>query len=293
MTFNEQYSYYKEIFEEYLFEKIDAINSPNETLKQAMKYSISVGGKRIRPILMLAIADVLAVDRDKVLPFATAIECIHTYSLIHDDLPAMDNDDLRRGKPTNHKVFGEAMAILAGDALLNFAYETILRNISDRNSISAGRLLALYAGCFGMVGGQANDILSENLTGVTEQEKENLLKIIHRDKTGRLLTASVLVPSCLAGNLHFDNLSTYGTNLGLLFQVTDDILDFTSNADTLGKSVKKDENSNKLTFVTLYGLDESKNKAEIYNNLAKQSLLGIEDVEFLIELVDYVKNRNY
>ena len=293
MTFSEQYAYYKEIFEEYLFEKIDAINCPNQTLKEAMKYSVNVGGKRIRPILMLATADVLAIDREKVLPFAVAMECIHTYSLIHDDLPAMDNDDFRRGKPTNHKVYGEALAILAGDALLNYAYETILRAVSDRNSISAGRLLALYAGCFGMIGGQANDILSENLTGISEEEKENLLEIIHRDKTGRLLTASVLIPSCLAGNLYFDKLSAYGTNLGLLFQVTDDILDFTSNVETLGKSVKKDENSNKLTFVTLYGLDESKVKAENYYNQAVESVFGIEDVEFLTDLVQYVKDRNF
>ena len=293
MTFNKRFNDYKEIFEEYLFDKIDSINSPNDTLKEAMKYSVKVGGKRIRPILMLATAEVLAIDFEKVLPFAVAIECIHTYSLIHDDLPAMDNDDFRRGMPTNHKVFGEAMAILAGDALLNFAFETILRAVSDRNSISAGRLLALYAGSFGMIGGQANDILSENLTDATQLEKENLLEIIHRDKTGRLLTASVLVPSCLAGNLHFDKLSSYGTNLGLLFQVTDDMLDFTSNVETLGKSVKKDENSNKLTFVTLYGLEESAKKAENYYNLAIDAVKDLEDSEFLIELVKFVKDRKF
>lgn len=293
MTFSKRYNDYKEIFEEYLYDKIDSINSSNDTLKEAMKYSVKVGGKRIRPVLMLATAEVLAIDFDKVLPFAVAIECIHTYSLIHDDLPAMDNDDYRRGKLTNHKVYGEAMAILAGDALLNFAFETVLRAVSDRNSISAGRLLALYSGSFGMIGGQANDILSENLTDATNLEKENLLEIIHRDKTGRLLTASVLVPSCLASNLHFDKLSAYGINLGLLFQVTDDMLDFTSNVETLGKSVKKDENSNKLTFVTLYGLQESKAKAENYFNLAINAVKDIEDSEFLIELVNFVKDRKF
>ena len=260
MSFTKIYNEYKEYFESELYNQVSSLNSAEPTLKEAMIYSLKNGGKRIRPVIMLATAELLGVDKKDVLSFAIAIECIHAYSLIHDDLPAMDNDDLRRGKPTNHKVYGEAMAILAGDALLNYAFELILRRVSDKNSISAGRLLALYAGAFGMIGGQALDILSEDKP--LGDKSEETLYNIHANKTGRLLSASVLVPSCLAGNLHFDELSTYGKNLGLLFQITDDILDFTSTPEKLGKSVNKDKDSNKLTFVTLFGLEEASKKAE-------------------------------
>ena len=288
MNFHKRYEDYKEIFEVELKNRISTLNSSNETLKEAMVYSLTVGGKRIRPVIMLAVAELLCVDISKVLPFAVALECIHTYSLIHDDLPAMDNDDLRRGKPTNHKVFGEAMAILAGDALLNYAYELVLRSITDNNSLSAGRLMALYAGAFGMVGGQALDILSEN-----GEKNEEILFKIHDNKTGKLLLASTLVPSCLAGNLNFEKLSSYGKNLGLLFQVTDDILDVTSTKSKLGKSINKDESENKLTFVTLYGLEGAKSRAEDYYQKAKNSISDIEDNEFLLQLLDFIKDRDY
>ena len=288
MNFNKRYNDYKEIFENELKSRIETINSSNQTLKDAMVYSLTVGGKRIRPVIMLAVAEVLCVDFNNVLPFAVALECIHTYSLIHDDLPAMDNDDLRRGKPTNHKVFGEAMAILAGDALLNYAYEIVLRSITDNNSLSAGRLLALYAGAFGMVGGQALDILSEN-----EIKDEQTLYKIHENKTGRLLLASTLIPSCLCGNEGFDKLSEYGKNLGLLFQVTDDILDVTSSIDKLGKTINKDANENKLTFVTLYGLDGAKKYAKEYYEKAKLAICDFEENEFLIGLLDFIIGRDH
>ena len=288
MNFNKRYGDYKEIFETELKNRIDGINSSNQILKDAMTYSLTVGGKRIRPVIMLAVSEMLCVDFNKVLPFAVALECIHTYSLIHDDLPAMDNDDLRRGKPTNHKVYGEAMAILAGDALLNYAYEIILRSVNDNNSLSAGRLLALYAGAFGMIGGQALDILSEN----AEKNEEILFKI-HDNKTGKLLLASTLIPSCLKGNESFDKLSVYGKNLGLLFQVTDDILDVTSTVDKLGKSINKDENDNKLTFVSLYGLDGAREYAKKYYDLAKSAISEFSDNDFLIGLLDFIIGRDY
>lgn len=288
MNFLKRYNDYKEIFEEELKKRIDGINSSNETLKEAMIYSLTVGGKRIRPVIMLAVAEVLCIEFNKVLPFAVALECIHTYSLIHDDLPAMDNDDLRRGKPTNHKVFGEAMAILAGDALLNYAFEIVLRSITDNNSLSAGRLLALYAGAFGMIGGQALDILSEN----TEKNEEALFKI-HENKTGKLLLASTLIPSCLSGNAHFDELSRYGKNLGLLFQVTDDILDVTSTKEKLGKSIGKDADENKLTFVTTFGLEKSREYAKEYYELAKDAVKDLDENEFLIGILDFIANRDY
>ena len=288
MNFNKRYQDYKEIFEAELKNRIDTINSSNQTLKEAMEYSLTVGGKRIRPVIMLAVAEILCVEFDKVLPFAVALECIHTYSLIHDDLPAMDNDDLRRGKPTNHKVYGEAMAILAGDALLNYAYEIVLRSITDNGTISAGRLLALYAGAFGMIGGQALDILSEN----KEFDEETLFKI-HDNKTGKLLLASTLIPSCLKNNESFNELSVYGKNLGLLFQVTDDILDVTSSVEKLGKSINKDMNDNKLTFVSLYGLDGARERAKKYYDLAKESISGLTENEFLVGLLDFIIGRDY
>ncbi len=288
MNFNKRYQDYKEIFEAELKNRIDGINSSNQTLKEAMEYSLTVGGKRIRPVIMLAVAEILCVDFNKVLPFAVALECIHTYSLIHDDLPAMDNDDLRRGKPTNHKVYGEAMAILAGDALLNYAYEIVLRSINDNGSLSAGRLLALYAGAYGMIGGQALDILSEN----KECDEETLFKI-HDNKTGKLLLASTLIPSCLKNNESFNELSVYGKNLGLLFQVTDDILDVTSSVEKLGKSINKDMNDNKLTFVSLYGLNGARERAKKYYDLAKESISGLTENEFLIGLLDFIIGRDY
>ena len=288
MNFNKRYEDYKEIFETELKNRIDGINSSNQTLKDAMTYSLTVGGKRIRPVIMLAVTELLCVDLNKVLPFAVALECIHTYSLIHDDLPAMDNDDLRRGKPTNHKVYGEAMAILAGDALLNYAYELVLRSITDNNSLSAGRLLALYAGAFGMIGGQALDILSEN-----KECGEDTLYQIHDNKTGKLLLASTLIPSCLKGNESFNELSTYGKNLGLLFQVTDDILDVTASVEKLGKSINKDQNEHKLTFVTLYGLDGAREHAKKYYDLAKESISGFSDNEFLVGLLDFIISRDH
>ncbi len=289
MNFKKRYNDYKEIFELELNRRIESINSSNQTLKEAMVYSLSASGKRIRPIIMLAVSELLCIDFAKVLPFAVAIECIHTYSLIHDDLPAMDNDDFRRGKPTCHKVYGEAMAILAGDALLNYAYEILLRAVNDDNSLSASRLIALYAGAFGMIGGQAIDILSENSSDISEQ----ILFDMHYNKTGKLLLASTLTPSCLAGNEDFDKLSVFGKNLGLLFQVTDDILDVTSTREKLGKSINKDENSNKLTFVTLFGLDGAKERAEQYYNEAKLAISKFNENEFLISLLDFIKNRDY
>lgn len=286
MTFYNKYENYKNLFEIELEKALSKINSSNNTLLDAVKYSVNAGGKRIRPVIALAVADAISVSLDRVMPFALALEFIHTYSLIHDDLPAMDNDDYRRGKLTNHKVYGEAMAILAGDALLNLAYETLLKGINSQGGLSAARMIALYAGAFGMIGGQATDITSDKF-----EQNEDLLYNIHLNKTGRLLTAATLIPSCLNDNIYFENLAEYGKNLGLLFQVTDDILDCVSSKEKLGKSTHKDENSNKLTFVSLYGLDGAKQMADKYYNLALSSIALIDDGDFLKEILDFVKNR--
>ena len=291
MSFNTLYNEYKSYFDNELLKSTDLFSLTEENLIKSMKYSLHAGGKRIRPILMFMVSDVLGVDKKEVLPFAIAIEYIHSYSLIHDDLPAMDNDDLRRGKPTNHVVFGEDMAILAGDALLNKAFEIVLRNVNGVYSINAGRILSNYAGMNGMIGGQALDILSEDKP--LGDKSEETLYNIHANKTGRLLSASVLVPSCLAGNLHFDELSTYGKNLGLLFQITDDLLDFTSTPEKLGKSVNKDKDSNKLTFVTLFGLEEASKKAEQCYLDGVKAVENIDNNSFLIDLLNFVKTRNF
>ncbi len=285
MNFNEKYLHYKEIVEKELHKYLDNLVNVEENLISSMKYSVFIGGKRIRPVIMLAVSETLGVDFKEVLPFAVAIELIHTYSLIHDDLPCMDNDDYRRGNLTNHKVYGEAMALLSGDALLNLAYEIAFRNVNSIYKINSARLLSSYSGYLGMIGGQAIDINS-----ITNSNIDTLLKM-HEGKTVKLIQASTLIPSCLAKDKYIDKLRDFGYNLGLLFQITDDILDVVSTKEELGKSINKDANSGKFTFVTAYTLDGAKQQLEKYYNNAKQSISEITNNEFLLDLVDYVKNR--
>ena len=286
MNFNTNYQFTKDLFEKELYAFIDKLSLSDEVLIEAIKYSVKAGGKRIRPVLMIETAKLLGVSNEEIMPFAISIELIHTYSLIHDDLPAMDNDDYRRGKLTNHKVYGEAMAILAGDALLNLAYETMLRASLSINKMNATRLISRFAGYTGMIGGQATDVRYEGKT-----LDEEVLKFIHANKTGKLLTASVLAPSCIAGDVYIENLRQYGENLGMLFQVTDDILDATSTTDVLGKTVLKDAKSNKLTFVSLYGVDKAKQLALNYYNNAINSIKNVSGNDFLLGLAEYVLQR--
>ena len=286
MNFNTNYQSTKDLFEKELYSFIDSLSLSDEVLIEAIKYSVKAGGKRIRPVLMIETAKLLGLSVEDIMPFAISIELIHTYSLIHDDLPAMDNDDYRRGKLTNHKVYGEAMAILAGDALLNLAYETMLRASLSINKMNATRLISRFAGYTGMIGGQATDVRYEG-----KPLDEEVLKFIHANKTGKLLTASVLAPSCIAGDAYIDNLRQYGENLGMLFQVTDDILDATSTTDVLGKTVLKDAKSNKLTFVSLYGVDKAKQLAVNYYNNAINSIKNVSGNDFLLGLAEYVLQR--
>ena len=286
MNFNTNYQFTKDLFEKELYAFIDKLSLSDEVLIEAIKYSVKAGGKRIRPVLMIETAKLLGVSVEDIMPFAISIELIHTYSLIHDDLPAMDNDDYRRGKLTNHKVYGEAMAILAGDALLNLAYETMLRASLSINKMNATRLISRFAGYTGMIGGQATDVRYEG-----KPLDEEVLKFIHANKTGKLLTASVLAPSCIAGDVYIENLRQYGENLGMLFQVTDDILDATSTTDVLGKTVLKDAKSNKLTFVSLNGVDKAKQLAVNYYNNAINSIKNVSGNDFLLGLAEYVLQR--
>ncbi|MBR4890970.1 MAG: polyprenyl synthetase family protein [Clostridia bacterium] len=257
-----------------------------------MNYSLHAGGKRIRPVITLACAELLDADTEKVMPFACAIEMIHTYSLIHDDLPCMDDDDLRRGKPTNHKVYGEAMATLAGDGLLNLAYETILKQsqVSPNMTLAAMAIIAESAGTEGMIGGQVIDIESEGkeIDAIT-------LMSMHMHKTAALIMASARVGALLGGGgrENLIDLEEFARYLGIAFQIKDDILDVESNAEVLGKTVGKDAVSNKSTFVTIYGIEQSKKMLEDYTEKAIEVLSKYgQKAEFLIELSKFLLDRD-
>jgi geranylgeranyl diphosphate synthase type II len=266
-------------------------------LKSAMVYSITAGGKRIRPLLCLASYEACGGRRIKdVVSYASALEFIHTYSLIHDDLPSMDNDDLRRGKPTNHKVFGEALAILAGDALLTEAFYLLSSNpysTADIGQESIGRIIsevAYAAGAYGMVGGQAMDILSED----AEPDYERL-SFIHDKKTAALIRVSVRIGGILA-NCRPDelkSLSEYGENIGLGFQIIDDILDVEGDSIVIGKAVGSDEKKKKMTYPKLYGLTKSKEKAEEVLRYAVETLKRFDEkADPLRDIALYLLNRS-
>ncbi len=259
-------------------------------LAESVSYSLLNGGKRVRPVLMLACADALQVDKAEVFPFALALEMIHTYSLVHDDLPAMDNDDFRRGKPSNHKRFGEANAILAGDALLNEAYAVCLKECAKGEKyVLATSFLNECAGIHGMIKGQSADLYYSN---TNEEISEEKLRYIYEHKTGKLLLAPVAIASILSGNKYYLALEKFGKLLGELFQMTDDILDVTGDFNKLGKSIGKDEAENKLTCIKLYGLEGAKMRAELCARDCRAFLEGVDgDTEFLQALVDYVLRR--
>lgn len=232
-------------------------------LQQAMLYSLFAGGKRIRPILALASYEACGGNPVEIIPYASALELIHTYSLIHDDLPAMDNDDLRRGKPTNHKMFGEAIAILSGDALLTEAFNilsdpSLSGNLKEADLLRAVREIALASGLNGMVAGQVQDMLSENV-----EPDHGTLEFIHRHKTAALIRASVMMGPILYGSgaAITDALSGYGDKIGLAFQVIDDLLDIDGDAEEIGKPVGSDERAKKLTYPSFYGIEKSRDIA--------------------------------
>ncbi len=267
-------------------------------LNDSMHYSVDAGGKRLRPILTIMAYRLLAEDWQRALPVAAAYELVHTYSLIHDDLPSMDDDDLRRGRPTNHRVYGEAMAILAGDALLTEAFrllseevetdpETVLKLVSG---------LSRAAGRDGMVGGQAIDILSQGVENQTEFTLQSqLLETLHRRKTGAMITGSLLAGVDLAqGDLQLrSRLAEFGAVIGLAFQVADDILDEVGEEESLGKDIGSDRELGKLTFVSLFGLEQARQKlAELH----RQALLLLEPLgengSGLKALADYIVERD-
>jgi len=265
-----------------------------ETIIKAMKYSLFAGGKRLRPILMLSAHELVGGDLKESLPLACGLELIHTYSLIHDDLPAMDDDDYRRGVLTNHKVFGEGMAILAGDALLNLSYECMLENAMKypqrlENHLRAIKCIATAAGVQGMIGGQAVDLEWEN-----KETDPEVLEYIHEHKTGALIVAS-LMAGILLENCGFDvqkSIESYGRAIGLAFQITDDILDITGSLEKLGKKPGRDEAKRKATFPQRYGLEKSRQMAEQLVEKAIEELKGFDHkADFLKELARFILLR--
>ncbi len=256
---------------------LPAENSQPQTLHKSLRYSVLASGKRLRPILTLASAEAVGGDSEAVLPTACALECIHVFSLIHDDLPCMDNDDYRRGRLTNHKVYGEAMALLAGDALLALAFQLIAENVSRvpaERILPTLRLVAEASGTWGMVGGQVVDMESQG-----QEVTPETLHYIHAHKTGALLTASVKAGAMLAGGTpaQIENLTRYGAHIGLAFQIADDILDITGDQDKLGKPVGSDEERDKATYPRLYGLEESRRKAHAEVEAALETLAHFDE----------------
>ncbi len=246
MNYRERYNEYAEEFNGVLKEFCNNLDCRPEILADSLRYSLELGGKRIRPVLTYSVGDLLRVERKKLSNFALAIELIHTYSLIHDDLPEMDNDDFRRGKPSNHKVFGAGNAVLAGDGLLNTAYSLLFKEC-----VKGAEYICDCAGIYGMIAGQSADLLHEKDTSYNEPT----LNFIYENKTAKLITAPVAVPSILCGGKHFAELKAFGRDLGCLFQVTDDILDVEGSFESLGKSIGKDGKEGKYTSVNLRGLE--------------------------------------
>ncbi|PSB01684.1 geranylgeranyl diphosphate synthase CrtE [Merismopedia glauca] len=265
-----------------------------ETIYESMRYSLLAGGKRLRPILCLATCEMMGGTIEMAMPTACALEMIHTMSLIHDDLPAMDNDDYRRGKLTNHKVYGDDIAILAGDGLLAYAFEYIARatlNVPPQQILQAIAHLARAVGAAGLVGGQVVDLQSEGKSDVTVET----LSYIHNHKTGALLEACVVCGAILAGATEeqIGKLSRYAQNIGLSFQIIDDILDITATQAELGKTAGKDLQAQKVTYPSLWGLEASKIQAQELIAAAKAELAPFGTAAIpLLALADYITNRD-
>ncbi len=275
MDIREYLSGLRTAVDEYLCRLLPAVDENPPTIHRAMRYSVFAGGKRLRPILVLASGESIGGPRDALLHLGAAVEMMHTYSLIHDDLPALDNDDLRRGQPTCHKVFGDAIAILAGDALLTRCYQVLceLPKVSDFTRMAIVREIAYATGTVeGMIGGQVVDLESEG-----KEIDAPALEYIHRSKTGALLTACTRCGALAAGAgpERLSALTEFGRKIGLAFQIVDDILDMTASSEKLGKTAGKDQKVKKATYPALYGIEVSRQKAE---ELVAAAMLEIRDL---------------
>lgn len=295
MSFKSSLKYRVDYIEKLLKEYMPEEKGYQKTIFEAMNYSLKAGGKRLRPILTLEACRIVGGNEEDAIPFAIAIEMIHTYSLIHDDLPALDNDDLRRGVPTNHKVYGDAMAILAGDGLLNYAFEIMLSSSIGKENpakyLNAINEIAKSSGVYGMIGGQVVDIESEDKK--IEMEK---LDFIHLNKTAAIIVGCMRAGAIIgdATEEQLENITKYATNIGLSFQIADDILDITGDESKLGKKVGSDIDNNKSTYPSLIGLEKSKEIANDLINEAKTRISNIKgDTEFLNDLAEYIVARDY
>ncbi|MFD2992189.1 polyprenyl synthetase family protein [Fictibacillus nanhaiensis] len=292
MAFEQYLRDKKTLVEEKMVAYLENLDAP-ETLKKSMLYSISAGGKRIRPILALAVLEAFEKNTEEVVDVVCSIEFVHTYSLIHDDLPSMDNDDYRRGKLTNHKVFGEAQAILAGDALLTESFSLITNNsyLTSDQKVQIISVLSKAAGSTGMVGGQVEDIEGENRElSLTELES------IHEKKTGKMLECSVIVGGIAAGASDEDllHLTNYARHIGIAFQIQDDILDVIGKQEEIGKPVGSDEANLKTTYPKILGLDGAKKEMENHIHISLEHLNKIKgNTGILASIADYIIKRNH
>ncbi len=295
MTFKDQLNKYIELVNSQLSTYFNDEKGYNSTLIESMKYSLFAGGKRLRPILALSSYELFGKEISEVLPYACALEMIHTYSLIHDDLPSMDNDDYRRGKLTNHKVYGEGTAILAGDGLLNYSFEIMLEFALKQQNlyphIRSIKEIANSAGVNGMIGGQVVDLESENKT-----IEEDTLNYIHLNKTAALITAPLKVGAIIGGASEKDieSIEEIGLNLGLAFQIKDDILDVIGDESKLGKTIGKDLENNKSTYPALFGIENSIKRVEELTDNVNTLLKPYNDrSSFLLDLSNYLMRREF
>ncbi len=290
MTYDDRYAAYKNTIDAALAQLYGARRGFSfDGLLESMNYSLTAGGKRIRPLLTLEFCRVCGGDVDAALPIACAVEMLHTYSLIHDDLPCMDNDELRRGKPTNHIVYGECTAVLAGDALQAEAFGTILRSeLSAERRAQCAEFLSAAAGIDGICGGQFIDMLAETKT-LNAQE----LSELQSRKTGSLLVAACTMGAAAAGagEKAIDLAMRYGSCLGVAFQIRDDMLDVLSTAEELGKPIGSDAKEGKVTNMSMYGEEKCKQMIETITNMAKDCARELGDAEFLCELADRMGSR--
>ena len=289
MDYQQQYSAYQQAIEAYLDGIFTADGKPYGRLQESIRYSLLAGGKRIRPVLTLEFARLGGIDWHLALPYACALELVHNYSLIHDDLPCMDDDDLRRGKPTNHKVYGETLAVLAGDAMQPEAFRLILqaRGLSADNRIEAALLLAKACGADGMVAGQVLDTLCH-------VEDEEGLTGLNRLKTGVMISAAAEL-GCVASNMPAywrQQAVKFADQLGLAFQIRDDMLDVMGDEAVFGKPIGSDKDEGKITYVNLKGLDGCAQEIEKCTVAAKEAIRDIPDHDFLWELADRMVGRN-
>ena len=294
MDFKEELKQYQNLVNEELAKYVETKKCPEEILNRSMEYSLMAGGKRLRPILVIATYQIFKEDIQECMPFAIAIEMVHNFSLIHDDLPGIDNDDFRHGKPTNHKQFNEATAILAGDGLLNHAYRVISKNLEDSNKEDLSKKIKIFQefseAVDKMIRGEFVDTEVEG-----KQISEQTLEYIHKNKTGALLTLCVRMGAILAeaSQEDLERLTSYAEKIGLAFQIKDDILSEEGDEKVLGKPVGNDKMLEKCTYVSKYGLEGAKEKLEELTKEAIEELqIYHKKAEFLAELAKYIKERN-